>query len=515
MKKRQLKINFSTEQFILDYISFNIQGTFDSQAIEEYFFNVLEFDVISKVQTEPRKWELVRNLDHRFYKLDRIKVEVREWIRRPEKNCHWDGTQIIFKGENAARFYHLIQRQKIDSNYFNLGDFSLGRIDLYYFREFSDSDDITQKIEDFMEKSCQKIKSQSKRKKATWERRRRKKGFILKIGSRASHRHLRVYEKIINNQKGLEFEVELKREQVSNLRNLLIERRFMEFEDILAEQFYSCLIRSLVFETEYTDWIHDRLRKINQEHQSKGVAVTDYLTKSNFKTVSDKRKLFQLFQFLAFIRTCNIEGRKEYLGQGSQAFYFVKFPLSNFIKFIGTQKKGGSRQNQLQQAKEFFLSLREFKPIQSFSDKKFQSYVIFPLVEIQKEGRLWVAKISIAEQLYNYQYPFYLPQEFIKIKHYYQVQVSMAFFCSIATSTSLKTFKTELFLKEFNISNQKKAEVKKFIVSFFNLLVSEQIIEPNFYILYKNGWSQRINELSTSVITKSTKILFYEVVNEL
>ena len=99
-------------------------------------------------------------------------------------------TRIHFFGTNAAQFYKIIQAHKFDWNILKLKNASLGRIDIHYFLQ-SEVTDQEYQIEHFMEKSCQRIRHKSKRKKAHWGRE------SNGIGNRSSSNYYRVYQNIM------------------------------------------------------------------------------------------------------------------------------------------------------------------------------------------------------------------------------------------------------------------------------------------------------------------------------
>jgi hypothetical protein len=95
-------------------------------------------------------------------------------------------------------------------------------------------------------------------------------------------------------------------------------------------------------------------------------------------------------------------------------YYFITFPVSDFLQFTSLPGVPRKRQYQLKKILSFLLSLQKLDPIvEIFSDASFRSYVIFPYLSVVKQGKSWVARISISEQLYFYKYPFFLPEEFI------------------------------------------------------------------------------------------------------
>ena len=70
-------------------------------------------------------------------------------------------------------------------------------------------------VENFMEKCCQRVKAKDKRRKALWDL--ESAGLVLRIGHRGSSKFYRVYV----NDKGLKFELELKKELIMAKNSLI------------------------------------------------------------------------------------------------------------------------------------------------------------------------------------------------------------------------------------------------------------------------------------------------------
>ena len=112
-------LNFQSENLVVDWISFNIQGLPDPQRIA---------DGLSKHFTPYVLIDDVPSI--RDYGLNKkYKVSIRQYTG---SKGYWVGTRIIFSGKDAARFYKLIKTQKFDWKILMIDQhsLSLGRIDL-------------------------------------------------------------------------------------------------------------------------------------------------------------------------------------------------------------------------------------------------------------------------------------------------------------------------------------------------------------------------------------------------
>ena len=247
------KLSFDSENLVVDYISFNISGLVDPEPIANYFSESLSFNSVLKETFKGKSEDLIFEIRNR-YKVSFIKSSY-----NPDSNSYWTGMTVKFSGKNGQYFYSLVQKKLIDWCIFDLSCTNLGRFDLYYFRKFNpiDQDDFP---ESFMENSCEKVNSKSKRKKASWKRTPR--GLIMRIGNRSNSNYYRVYQKTkkINYDvysemnKGLKFELELKNQLVKSFQKLLFTNNIEEFEGKLVEHFYKHSKKCFVLYTYYTDW---------------------------------------------------------------------------------------------------------------------------------------------------------------------------------------------------------------------------------------------------------------------
>lgn len=484
----QNKFSFESENLVVDYISFNIQGLIDPKLIANYLFQNFGFNYTIEKRING-KWKSESSNSARQ---NQFKVSFRQHEYNPEAKSFWVGTKIDFPGKNAAQIYKPMRAQEFDWNIFKPYMLSFSRFDLCYFRERK-SNEQKGDLELLMNKCCQKAFLRSKKNIAEYTRNHQ--GFILRIGSRKSPNYYRVYE----TRNGLRFELEMKK---TILQNFLFTDHPENFEDTLTRHFYEHSKKVLVLDDLYTDWLIHYSRKTDKPINS---LVTSYLTSNNLQTIKNQKSVFRLLQFLSFSR------RRPYCTKYllSQKYYLIKFPVKEFMDFI---KIKNNNHYQLTQIQNFLQDLKQNTPdITIFSDDYFRSAASIPFVEIQKEHKSLVAKVLIAEQLYCYQYPFSFPSSFISYQTNYELQVKLQIIQCMSTDSLEKVFHATDFLDQFNVSTQKQANIKKLIAESFHQLQHHNRIKNKFKLVTKSGKVQETNKLVPLKIGQSKSIRFYEV----
>ncbi len=107
-------------------------------------------------------------------------------------------------------------------------------------------------------------------------------------------------------------------------------------------------------------------------------------------------------------------------------FILITFTLKDFAKFLGEEEKYKNYGDRYRRKKyiQFFTNLQHIKPlITAFSDQKFKSSVALPTVSIEKINFDWVVQLSIAKELYLYDYPFRRTSSLIIYKNTYELQI--------------------------------------------------------------------------------------------
>ena len=173
----------------------------------------------------------------------------------------------------------------------------------------------------------------------------------------------------------------MKSNRVQSVQDFLFNDQIQQFELILTKHFYNHSNKILVLDQVYTDWLINYF--IRKEKQYAGFLVPFF--NQNSLSLSDTKKVFGLLQFLSFIKIAF--KTFEIIMLQRQEYYVITFPLKNFAKFLGKEKKYKKYADPYKRKKyiPLFTNLQHNKPlITAFSDQKFKSSVVLPTVSIDK-----------------------------------------------------------------------------------------------------------------------------------
>jgi hypothetical protein len=463
---KENKLTFESENLVVDYISFNLQGLTDPRIIaarlSKHFTPHVIIDDVPTIGFHGLK--------------KKYKVSVRQYR---ESKSYWVGTQIIFSGKDAAYFYKLIKTEEFDWSLlkFDGHSLSLGRIDLYFSRA-SDLNRTSKLFDEFL------LDSRSQIQNNTNTRHIRLQDFplgkMLKVNRRNNSVHYRVYQKDQN----VRFEIELKHRQTKLVQDYLFQNQLDVFEDQLVIQYFQYSKRVLCLDYIYTDWIVDFQRRhreydlINSNYSS---LVTSYLENQRITNQEEEKRLFHLLQFLSFIKSLELNPGKDCKNHRikRQDYHYLKFPLSKFVNFTGIKISNHSEREKLIL---YFYQLQKLDPIlKVLSSRSFRSYVCFPYVECENHsGKSWVIEILTAEELFCFPYPFQLPKSFLYSVNKNDLRLKVRIMKSLAVSEPEKTLDLEEFFNPINLRNNQLIQVKKNILQ----LLTEWLIGfvlPNRY----------------------------------
>lgn len=101
----------------------------------------------------------------------------------------------------------------------------------------------------------------------------------------------------------------------------------------------------------------------------------------------------------------------------------------------------------------------------------------------------FIGEIIVAEEIYQYRYPYYLPESILFLptyNDYYRnsmVKIKLLFIESYSSSAVEKRMQIKAFLSQFRRSNQKIAKIKKEILIIFNDLQKKDLIDSRFKLI--------------------------------
>ena len=211
----------------------------------------------------------------------------------------------------------------------------------------------------------------------------------------------------------------------------------------------------------------------------------------------------------------------------SQTFHVVKFRLVDFLRFIKLNERNHrQRSNMIEIFKEFEY-LHEFK-LQRFqtalddslslntdlNGNEFSSVVLIPFFKIKKEKNIWYVTLLVANQFYEYNFPFQFKDYFLSWESIHQFQVKVQILELIAQPTLKKKLDVEKFLAPFDgLSNSKKTKIKKLFIEGIEKEIENRSLGLKFQMIQKDDSVKHMNQLRPVNITKNKYIYFYENVD--
>lgn len=485
-------LNFKNEGLTVDWIGFNIQGSIDQQQIANYLYQNFGFNstLTEKINGKWHCKTLFHNNQNQF------QVSFRQYQYDPQINSFWNGAKINFSGNNAKEFYKIIQQQSF--NWSILPEkTTIARLDVCHFRKNKITDPKDFELQHFMQESCKSVREKYKRRHASWQR--NSKGLILKIGKRTSSNYYRVYQK--NRHPGLRFELEIKHKATQSFQKLLVDNRIKEFEHSLSKHFYLQSFKSLSLNAYCTDWLLHWYR-INSSKPQTGSLITTYLVNKNNQ---NEECLFYFLKLLSFINTT-----RSFISKPD--YYLVQAPLQQFIQYVGMDH---TNQRHRTKTLNILRDLQKLQPIlKHFFELEFRSLVNFSGFKIEKNKRSWMITLEISKQLYEYKYPYQLTTYFLQSQNQYHSQVQFFVICALSNHSQEKCLNVQQFLTKFNISNQKRTHIKKYIIQAIHQLEQVQLIQTRIKLIKTDGSLQflDIHQLTTKIITLSRHIQLKELI---
>jgi hypothetical protein len=114
------KFTFQSENLVVDYIFFNIEGLTDPEPIANYLSDFFSFNSIFKIGETAKSENLILKIEN-YHKVTFVKSNY-----DPLSNNYWSALIVRFSGKDGHYFYQLIGRKVMDWNVFNLACTNLG-----------------------------------------------------------------------------------------------------------------------------------------------------------------------------------------------------------------------------------------------------------------------------------------------------------------------------------------------------------------------------------------------------
>jgi hypothetical protein len=318
----QNKLTFDTENFVVHWLEISIEGLYDLEdikALASYFDRKLKLNSTFRESAKRSSQSLRSHPGNKFNVL---------FVRTCLK--YWSGTKLIFSGENGTHFYKLIRKKKVNWEILKLGSLSLSRFDFYYLEKINNSEENL--VRSFFQDCVKNIEEKRKNISYSLSYGNKRGGYMLRIGSRQSSKHLRIYQKI----NGLEFELEIKKQETKKRESFLFSNQLEKFENSCIRCYYEYLWNYLVFENIFTEWLLVGVRKLRMNR-----SLSDSLTLSYLKPKL-ARNIYQNFdkkpETLCFIQLLSfLDQRKDRIQILERSLGFVKinFQAEDFFNFLG------------------------------------------------------------------------------------------------------------------------------------------------------------------------------------
>ncbi len=477
-----MKLTFETEKLTVDWISFRFQSLdqFQRRKLAIYFLH-LGFNSFKEFG------KLSKPLKELMYKKRNNQFELLFTLEAP----FWSGSMLHFSGVNATHFYRLVQNKVIDWEILSEG--ILSRVDLCYERLQQKTDNNS--VSEFFQKCFSDF--QQKRRKVVLERNSR--GEILKFGHRKSQHQVRIYPK--QNRLRFEYEITGNKRFLKDSHDFLVNNQLEEFENKLSNQYFLYLGKLLPLRFCYMDWLAQKLRPIRKQLLPIEFIATDYLQVKQFEFDFDSQQLISFLQLLVFIQW--LEYQTESLGDTD--YRIITFKVQDFLRF---QKKSNNYY-QYKKIITFLKNLRRNTHLTFFSRSKFQYLAVVPKVEIVKTKTCDVIQIWFVEELFGYQYPYFLPDFFREKNTKDELAVRMQMLKVFSSIEVEKKFYLKEFFKQYKgkISNQRISNMKQNFVELVKLLQDYDLIEDRYQVLVKGHF---INVLELKVHDLSEGFVLFE-----
>ena len=121
--------------------------------------------------------------------------------------------------------------------------------------------------------------------------------------------------------------------------------------------------------------------------------------------------------------------------------------------------------------------------------------------------------MSIGEEFYFYQYPFFFPNYFLIYKNKYDLEIKLQLIESFSQVELEKKLLVKGVLNQFCVSNKDLTKIKKQLIDSVSRLKDSVLIENEFSLTFKNvslNDIKKIEDLSPGLLSESESLSFWE-----
>lgn len=187
---------------------------------------------------------------------------------------------------------------------------------------------------------------------------------------------------------------------------------------------------------------------------------------------NEKELIYNLFRVLSFLQS--YQGTRKPITINGDLYFIISFPLVDLVDHLYMDKKNKRHTKRVSKMLQDFMTLEPI--IQTFSDIHFQALVLFPNIKILPKGRISIVSMTLAEQLFYYNFPCYFTHYFNQWNNKYQFYVQFEIIRIMSTYSLQKQLYVQEFLEQFNLSNKKQTEIKRLIIQSIRELVEKRIV---------------------------------------
>jgi hypothetical protein len=297
----------------------------------------------------------------------------------------------------------------------------------------------------------------------------------------------------------------------------MVEDCFEELESKLVQEYISYFAKLLPFQYLYTDWLAEKLRpfRVNLKTYSQPTLCSDYIN-IELETIFGSFEPKKFIMFLKFLKfTTSLDYKTEIFDGDS--YRIIIFRVKDFLDVSHSHYNSQNEYYKMQKTKDFLRDLQQNLLVKCFTDDYFKSLVTIPKLELYKckKSKCWLTRISLLEQLFDYQYPFKYPDlfktEIIKFNKD-QYLVRFEFIRLFSTKSATKNFYLREFFQQHSVSNKRIRDIKRIFIELTQEFYQFGLINSKVKLMLHNNYID-IEDLNTFNI--SDGFILYEKIVEL